>query len=33
MDGADACVGFIRFRVTTGTTAPSSIKIWVEAKL
>lgn len=33
MDGADACVGFIRFRVTTGATAPSSIKIWIEAKL
>jgi hypothetical protein len=32
IDGADACVGFIRLKITTGSTAPSAIVVWVETK-
>lgn len=33
MDGADAAVGFIRLKITTGATAPTFIKVWVEVKI
>jgi len=32
IDGADAAIGFIRLKITTGTTAPSNIVVWVECK-
>jgi hypothetical protein len=32
MDGGSACTAYIRLKVTTGATAPTTLKIWVEAK-
>jgi len=32
LDGAEACVGFIRLEIKTGSTAPSSIVVWIEVK-
>jgi hypothetical protein len=32
LDGAGACVGFIRLKTITGEVAPSEINVWIEAK-
>jgi hypothetical protein len=32
LDGAGACVGFIRLKTITGEVAPSAIDVWIEAK-
>jgi hypothetical protein len=32
LDGAGACVGFIRLKTITGDPAPSEITVWIEAK-
>ncbi|MEM0112989.1 MAG: hypothetical protein QW253_00120 [Metallosphaera sp.] len=32
IDGGNAAMGYIRLRLRTGTTPPSSIIVWIEAK-